>query len=196
VYQFLLQKTKILPIKHQTKWCDVLQLDTSAVNWSKVYENNYFATLETKLRSFQIRLNTRSIVTNIQLHGFEIIERNLCLFCSKSPENLLHLFCDCAIVEKFWNDVSDRIAAKYRINFRSNKFHKLFGFQDNSTFYQFINELLLCARFLIYRCKHSNAHPEMIQYFNMINIVRKTEYIIAKERNKLNLHYEKWRALI
>jgi len=26
----------------------------------------------------------------------------------------------------------------------------------------------LCARFLIYRCKHSNAHPEMIQYFNMI----------------------------
>jgi len=34
VYQFLLQKTKILPIKHQNKWCDilVLQLDSSSVN--------------------------------------------------------------------------------------------------------------------------------------------------------------------
>jgi len=58
-------------------------------------------TLETKLRSFQIRLNMRSIITNIQLHGFEIIESNLCLFCSKLPENLLHSFCDCVIVEKF-----------------------------------------------------------------------------------------------
>jgi len=66
--------------------------------------------------------------------------------------------------------------------------------QDNSIFYQFINELLLCARFLIFRCKHSNAHPKMIQYFNMINVVRKTEYIIAKERNKLDLHYQKCRA--
>jgi len=55
-----------------------LQLDSSAVNWSKIYENNYFATLETKLRSFQIRLNTRSIVMNIQLCGFEIIESDLC----------------------------------------------------------------------------------------------------------------------
>jgi len=43
VYQFLLQKTKILLITYQTKWCDILQLDTSAVNWSKVYENNYFS---------------------------------------------------------------------------------------------------------------------------------------------------------
>jgi len=76
-------------------------------------------------------------------------------------ENILYLFCDCVIIEKFWNDVSDWIAAKYRINFRLNKFHN-----------------------------------KMIQYFNMINIIRKTEYIIAKERNKLNLHYKKWRALI
>jgi len=101
VYQFLLQKTKILPIKHQTKWCDNLQLDSSAVNWSKINENNYFATLETKLRSFQIRLNIRSIVTNIQLHGLEIIKSNLYLLCSKSPENLLHLFCDCVLSKIF-----------------------------------------------------------------------------------------------
>jgi len=49
-------------------------LDTSAVNWSKVYENNYLATLETKLCLFRIRLNTRSIVTNIQLHGLKLLK--------------------------------------------------------------------------------------------------------------------------
>jgi len=52
-------------------------------------------------------------------------------------------------------------------------------------FYQFVNGLFLCARFLNYRCKHSNSHPEMIQYFNMINRVRKkTEYVIAKKEIK------------
>jgi len=40
--------------------------DCSAVIWSKIYENNYFAILKIKLRSFQIRLNMmRSLVTNI-----------------------------------------------------------------------------------------------------------------------------------
>jgi len=124
VYHFLLQKTKILPIKHQNKWCDILQLDSSSVNWSKVYENNYFATLETKLRSFHMR----SIVTNIQLCGFEIIESKLCVFCFKLPETLFHLFCDCKILDKFWNDVCDWIAAKFRIDFQLNNFQELFGF--------------------------------------------------------------------
>jgi len=33
-----------------------------------------------------------------------------------------------------------------------------------------------------------NSRPEMIQYFNVINVVRKNEYAIAKERNKLAVH--------
>jgi len=28
-----------------------LKIDSSTANWSKIYENNYFATFETKLRS-------------------------------------------------------------------------------------------------------------------------------------------------
>jgi len=59
VYQFLKNKAKILPSKQQHKWCEVLELSPVAVNWTKLYENNYFSTLETKLRSFQIRLNMR-----------------------------------------------------------------------------------------------------------------------------------------
>jgi len=39
---------------------------------STIYENNYFASRDRKLCLFQIRLNMRSIVTNIQICGFEI----------------------------------------------------------------------------------------------------------------------------
>jgi len=40
-------------------------------------------------------------------------------------------------------------------------------------FNQFINELLLFAGCLIYRSTHSNFPLEVVQYFNMINAVRK-----------------------
>jgi len=62
----------------------------------------------------------RSIVT-IPLTSicvFEIIKSDLRVFCFKSPETLLHLFCYCVIVGKFWNDVSDWIDDTFQINFR------------------------------------------------------------------------------
>ena len=67
VYTFLPEKSKSLSIKQQLKWCESLQTFSNSMNWKKIYENNYFSTIETKLRSFQIKLNLRSIVTNVQL---------------------------------------------------------------------------------------------------------------------------------
>ena len=106
-YKFLRDKVKVLPVKQQLKCCDILQLPSDAIDWSTIFKNNYYATNETKLRSFQIRLNLRSIVTNVQLHVLDIASDNLCTFCCEKPEILIHLFCDCKIVDAFWNDVFD-----------------------------------------------------------------------------------------
>ena len=54
---------------------------------------------EAKLRSFQIRLNLKSIVTNVQLHGVEIVDSNYCVFCLEEPETIMHLFCNCKFVD-------------------------------------------------------------------------------------------------
>ena len=62
-YCLLIEKTKILPKKQQNKWCEKLQITADSLNWKNIYENNYYATNENKLRSLQIRLNLRSIVT-------------------------------------------------------------------------------------------------------------------------------------
>ena len=50
------------------------------MNWKKIYENNYFSTIETKLISFQIRSDLRSVVTNVQLTQFDIIDSEMCRF--------------------------------------------------------------------------------------------------------------------
>ena len=75
---FLEEKSKILPIKQQLKWRDILQISPDFIDWKKVYESNYFSTTQTKLRSFHIRLNLRSLVMNLQLAGFGIIDSKLC----------------------------------------------------------------------------------------------------------------------
>ena len=50
-----------------------------------------------------------------------------------------------------------------------------------------------CGRFSIYRCKYSESKSVMLQFFNLINFVKKYEFIIAKQNNKLPLHYKKFR---
>ena len=40
-YQFLRDKVKILPVKQQLKWCNILQLPSDTIDWSNIYKNNY-----------------------------------------------------------------------------------------------------------------------------------------------------------
>jgi len=40
-------------------------------------------------------------VTNIALHGFELIDTNKCTFCHRDPETLIHLFCTCTKIAFF-----------------------------------------------------------------------------------------------
>ena len=83
-----------------------------SIDWKKVYENNYFSTVETKLRSFQIRLNLRSLVMNVQLDGFGIIDSELCSFRLQQPETLTHFFWSVNLVSvsehyKKWRNICD-----------------------------------------------------------------------------------------
>ena len=59
---------------------------------STIYKNKHYASIETKLRSFQIRLNLRSNVTNMQLYVLDTDSDNLCTFCREEAETLTHLF--------------------------------------------------------------------------------------------------------
>ena len=51
------------------------------------------------------------------------------------------------------------------------------------------------ARFFIYRCKYSTPKPNMLEYFNKLNIFKESEYIIAKRNKSLAEHYKKWRNI-
>ena len=54
---------------------------------------------------------------------------------------------------------------------------------------------MLVARFFIYRCKYSKSKPNMLKYFNELNMIKTSEYIIAKRNKSLAEHYKKWRNI-
>ena len=107
----------------------------------------------------------------------------------------MHLFCDCEIVVSFLNNVSEFISSRLRTNIVLRKKHMLLGFDHKGIIFCFLNGLLICGRFLIYKCKYSKSKPDMLQYFNLISLVKKSEYIIAKQNNKLCVHFKKWKLI-
>ena len=85
------------------------------------------------MRSFQIRLNIKSVVTNVQLSGMGIVNNKHCVFCCEDPETIIHLFCSlflCEFVDDFWQDLSDLLSIKLCHDFNLENRHKLFGFED------------------------------------------------------------------
>ena len=94
IYRYLVGKTAKLPLEYQAKWSS--KLKDHNLLWNTLYRSVYNSTIETKLRSFQVKLNLRAIVTNVALvYGFSISDTDKCSFCKIEPETLLHLFYAC-----------------------------------------------------------------------------------------------------
>jgi len=137
-YNYIFSKLNFIPAKQQLHWNQDLNISLNSDDWLDIYKSNYTTTQETKLRSFQINLNLRAIVTNVALHDFELLYTDKCIFCDKEPETLfhffLHMYKNCSILEKC--NKLDRIKIKnqnnlYPVNmlfcFKSE--HKLFCFK-------------------------------------------------------------------
>ena len=138
----------------------------------------------------------RAIVTNIALHGFDLKETAKCTFCNNDPETLIHLFCTCPIVVCFWENVSSWISFRLQKNIVLTEVNMVFGVITTPKNDVLINFLLLCARFLIYRCKITEDKPNINQFFRMLNIIKNTEKYIAQKNNATDLFDQKWNVLL
>ena len=124
----------------------------------------------------------RSVVTNVQPDGFDIIDSEMCTLYLQQPETIIRLFLDCKIVKKFWKDVEDWISAILRFHIPFSNLNKLFGFQEKVFVFSFQTSLLFSARFLIYRCKYSNRKPKMQQCFNFLTLQNNLNILSQKQK--------------
>ena len=158
------------------------------VNWTKYYENAYYCTLETKLRSFQIKLFLKCIVFNNTLHGFGLVDSDKCAFCKTDTEDIMHFFYYCPYVKLFWDEVRDWITVITRVSRATIGIRECFLGIIEDKFCPFINCVLLVARFFIYRCKFMNMKPSFDVFFNFLKEIKNSERRIAYKNGDIHKH--------
>jgi hypothetical protein len=112
--QKLIYKNMIIPLNLTTKdkCCNYIywkKVDTDILPnnifnlthiqkaWLKYYHSAFYATLDTKLRTFQYKSIRRSLPTNIQLKPVGSKHSDICDFCNNAVETYEHLFFKCRI---------------------------------------------------------------------------------------------------
>ena len=165
------------------------------VNWPRYYENAYFCTIETKLRSFQIKLFLKCIVLNRTLYGFGLVDSEMCDLCNAAAEDVLHLFYYCPFTKAFWDEVRHWIQLVTRDTETTIGVEECILGTVRVRACSFINSVLLVSRFFIYRCKSMKIKPTFDVFFLFLKDVKKNEKIIAYKNGKSHKHKEKWAPL-
>ena len=66
--------------------------DIANENFEQIYCIPFNATIYTKLRSFQFKINHNILYTNEKIHKVKISDKPLCSFCNNVIEILVNLF--------------------------------------------------------------------------------------------------------
>ena len=93
LYSHQLYNDKPEIIISQEKWSTIFD----NLKWDIIYSNTFIASIDVKLRNFQYKYLFRIIPTNKRLFLQNIVNSNLCDFCSMDIESIQHLFWECKI---------------------------------------------------------------------------------------------------
>ena len=157
------------------------------------------STIDSRLRSFQIKILHNILYTNDQLHRWKIVPSDLCSFCQSERETFDHFLLTCQKSSEFWENVAN-IAI-----FRQNEIRdftdrdKIIGiqFEDMSSPNAIIvNHVILLAKQYLFVCKRNNKVPNIVSFSAYVRYVEKIEKMIATKNNKINKHGEKWSTLL
>ena len=146
-------------------------------------------TIDSRLRWLQFRINHFILPTNKWLHKIGLIESPNCKRCNTHIETMDHMLVECPKVNEFWMEFVER----------SNLFHslsrndKLFGIWDvNSDDLQMKNQLLLIARRYICTSKYRESPLSYGVFKILLKDTARLEEILAGQRDKLEIHFQKW----
>ena len=187
VYRYLVDKNSVTPV---FKRIFMNKYNITEDDCRKLLMLPWKTTLDTRSRWFQYRINHFILPTKQWLHKIQKINSPNCDRCGTEVETLNHLFIECDEVNMFW----ENFRLFWNVIFPNLSFNdKLFGIldEDNEN-WRLKNQLLLSARRYIFigRCRGS---PLSIDAFNtLLKSTERLEEMIARDKDKLDLHIAKW----
>jgi len=151
--------------------------------------------MDTKSRTFQYKINMRSLLLNKQLNKMKIIESDLCTFCKLEPETPEHLFTECKHTCTFWEEFLKWWHTKFNDNTQLQEVDILFGIfsRDNYMYDILLNQCLIVAKQSIYNCRCIDIHPSFDFFWKKLKSIYTVEKQIAYQNKKVTQFERKWK---
>ena len=112
---------------------------------------------------FQYKLLNRILGTRGYLTKLKITEDPYCNFCNYCIEDIIHLFCECHLVQSFWNNLTSWLQKISPINLCLDKERILFGYPEKNKLSFNKNFILIIAKF---KCAKEKRQLNNIEFQN------------------------------
>ena len=158
---------------------------------------SFQVTLDMYTRDFQYKILNRILFTNAKLSKLKLVESPLCTSCGKDKETPEHLFVFCQSSRAYWKEISSWLR-KWGIDMLpdlTDQVNIMFGLFDAKSHFMLLNHIVLIAKQTIFFCRQKSIAPSLIIFLAHLKKIFKIEEYLVKEKNKLNLHLEKWEKL-
>ena len=148
-------------------------------------------TIDITLRTFQFKILNNILYLNKKISKFDLNVSPFCSLCNQHPEDILHLFCNCAKTQDLWNSFANALSE----NLDLPQLNPTIVFLGESNIQ--VNDNVLLSHILLFFkkfiCDKKN-HPSRIHFLSFMNYVKEVEKIeqkIAHRKGKLEFHFKK-----
>ena len=156
-------------------------------DWKAHYSSIMAVSISMSFRSFHWRVLHNLIYSNNRLYRMGVKESASCPFCKDDWQDIMHLWNDCSEVKKFW----EKCSGKWKLLGNLSLEDKTLGDRNN----KIRNLLLLNIKQYLYHSNITGGPLQLVALSNKLTKLRKIEGCIAKNKNKLDIHIEKWSTI-
>ena len=169
--------------------------DVRPPNWRAVFEIPYKCTISTKIQSLHFRIINRYVPTRKFLSTRGIIGSPMCTHCFQ-VDDMRHFFYECDKVKPLWMSILPQLKTIFRLGQNLSEYKTIIlGFPNAPPV---VNLILLLTKQYIVKCKlnrDETTNPNLNCLRNEISTHCYTEGTIAKNKNKIEKHINKWKSL-
>ena len=180
--------------REETKYRDNLAIEfgTTALEWKKIDSRTMSHSIATKNRSFMYRFNNGITYNNTDFHRFGYKESDKCSFCKQEKQTNRHLFWECSIIRKFWEDINKRLVDK---KIRKKEVFLGENEEEDKIKERAINNIIAAALQYIYTANYKASEVNTRGLWEKLKYTEKIEREIAEQRNNIINHLTKWESI-
>ena len=178
-----------------TKDFFIRKFDVRNDEWKKIYTLAGKATIDTRMRIFQYKILNNIPYLNRRLYRMKIVNSPMCSLCGQNVETVTHLFFSCIESHKLGTEIRNWSTSCIILPELTEKIIFLGWFEDHPH-NTLINHTILLYKQFIYKSRGAKSKINITGFRHFLKNIINTEKVIAKKRNKVDLHLKKWNPFL